>query len=179
MSNKKVIALAGSNSSTSINKRLVKFAASLLENASVEVLDLNDFDLPIYGVDLEKSSGIPENALRFKEFVNNSDGIMISLAEHNGAYAAVFKNIFDWISRTPGKAWAEKPMLLLATSPGGRGGSSVLDIAAKRFPYNGGQVIETFSLPLFNEKFDDNNGVTDEVKSKELKKKVELFESAL
>ena len=47
------MAFAGSNSKTSINKQLAKYAASLVENAEVTTLDLNDFELPVYGMDLE------------------------------------------------------------------------------------------------------------------------------
>ena len=54
---KKVIAFAGSNSSTSINKKLAVYAAGLLENVEVTILDLNDFDMPLYGIDLEKKPG--------------------------------------------------------------------------------------------------------------------------
>ena len=51
-------------------------------------------------------------------------------------------------------------MLLLATSPGPRGGSSVLEIAKNRFPYQGGKVVGSFSLPSFNDNFDAEIGIT-------------------
>ena len=47
----------------------------------------------------------------------------------------------------------------MATSPGARGGSSVLDIATKRFPFQGGIVKGTFSLPTFYENFDAVHGI--------------------
>ena len=50
-------------------------------------------------------------------------------------------------------------MLLLATSPGARGGSSVLDIATKRFPFQGAEVKGSFSLPTFYENFNALNGI--------------------
>ena len=45
---RKIIAFAGSSSKTSINKQLVTYAANLFENASVEVLDLNDYEMPYF-----------------------------------------------------------------------------------------------------------------------------------
>jgi len=72
------------------------------------------------------------------------------------------KNIFDWASRINGKTFQEKPMLLLATSPGARGGSSVLEIATKRFPFQGGIIKGSFSLPSFNDNFDTDKGITNE-----------------
>ena len=50
-------------------------------------------------------------------------------------------------------------MLLLATSPGARGGGTVLDIAVKRMPFQGGLVKGSFSLPSFNENFDTEKGI--------------------
>jgi NAD(P)H-dependent FMN reductase len=100
-----------------------------------------------------------------KDFYNKlgtADLIIISFAEHNGAYAAAFKNILDWISRINGKTFQEKPTLLLATSPGPRGGSSVLEIAKGRFPFQGANVKGSFSLPSFYENFDVSNGIINE-----------------
>ena len=152
---KKIIAFGASSSSTSINKKLATYAASLFENCLVEILDLNDYELPIYSTDKEQKDGIPQLAHDFYNKLGTADLIIISFAEHNGAYSAAFKNIFDWISRINGKTFQEKPMLLLATSPGIRGGSSVLEIANKRFPFQGGIVKGSFSLPSFNDNFDD------------------------
>ena len=92
--------------------------------------------------------------------IKAADGIVISFAEHNGAYSTAFKNLFDWMSRIDGKLWSEVPMLLLATSPGGRGGQTVLDIAAGRFPYMGGNIAATFALPSFGDNF-SAEGITD------------------
>ncbi len=136
-----IIAFAGSDSKESINKQLAVYASSLVENTDVTVLDLNDFELPLYGMDYETAHGIPENAHKFLEKIKGSDGIVLSLAEHNGAYATVFKNIFDWMSRIDGKLWSDKPMLLMATSPGARGGATVLEIAKGRIPYMGGNIV--------------------------------------
>ncbi|WP_298496485.1 NAD(P)H-dependent oxidoreductase [uncultured Algibacter sp.] len=175
---KNIIAFAGSNSKTSINKQLSIYAASLVENVETTVLDLNDFDLPLYGIDLENEKGIPENAHKFLETIKSSDGIILSLAEHNGAYATVFKNLFDWMSRIDGKLWSEKPMLLMATSPGVRGGVTVLEIAKGRFSFMGGNIITDFSFPSFGDNFKDGKVINDDL-NKELKSKVELFKNAL
>lgn len=175
---KNIIAFSGSNSSVSINKKLAIYASSLIENVEVKILDLNDFDLPIYGMDLENEHGIPDNAHKFLNLIKESDGIVLSLAEHNGAYATVFKNIFDWMSRIDGKLWSKKPMLLMATSPGARGGATVLDIAKGRFPYMGGHIVSDFSLPSFGVNFSEGKITNDELNS-ELKSKVDIFKKAL
>ena len=55
---KKIIAFAGSDSKTSINKQLATYASSLVKNVSVEVLDLNDFEVSTYSINREQVSGI-------------------------------------------------------------------------------------------------------------------------
>lgn len=150
---KKILAFGASNSKTSINKQLATYASSLLKNTEVEVLDLNDFDVPTYSVDLEGKSGIPDNAQQFLNKITASDGLIISLAEHNGAYTAIFKSLFDWTSRIDVKLFQQKPMLLMSTSPGARGGQSVFEIAENRFPIHDANIVAKFSLPLFNDNF--------------------------
>lgn len=163
---KKVIAFAGSNSKTSINKSLASYAANQLTDVEVEVLDLNDFELPMYGFDYESEHGIPNNAQSFLDKIKASNGIVLSLAEHNGAYASVFKNLFDWMSRIDGKLWSDKPMLLMATSPGARGGATVLEVAKGRFPYMGGNIVSDYSLPSFLENFSEGRVVNEELNDK-------------
>jgi len=159
---RKIIAFAGSSSKTSINKQLVTYAARQFENASVEVLDLNDYEMPVFSVDKQNENGIHKLATDFYEKIGSADLIVISFAEHNGNYSTAFKNVLDWTSRINAKTFQEKEMLLLATSPGARGGSSVLDIATKRFPFQGGIVKGSFSLPSFNDNFDTEKGITNE-----------------
>ena len=145
---KKIIAFGASSSETSINKQLVTYAANQFENTTVEILDLNDYEMPIFSIDKEKN-GIPKLAHDFYNKLGTADLIIISFAEHNGVYAAAFKNIFDWTSRVNMKVFQDKAMFLLATSHGPRGGSTVLEIAKNRFPFQGGIVKGSFSLPSF------------------------------
>ena len=175
---KKIIAFAGSNNRESINKKLAVFAANKITSVQIKILDLNDFELPLYGIDYEKKFGIPENAHRFLDEIKNSDGIVLSLAEHNGAYTAVFKNMFDWMSRIDGKLWNNKPMFLMATSPGGRGGASVLKIAKERFSLMGGNVVAEFSLPFFEQNY-SFSGIADSDLRDSFSHEITKFEKAL
>ena len=175
---KHIIAFAGSNSKTSINKQLAIYAASLVEGVEVAVLDLNDFELPIYSMDLELSDGIPDDAHKFLNIIKSTDGMVLSLAEHNGTYATVFKNLFDWMSRIDGKLWSDKPMLLMATSPGARGGSTGLEIAAGRFGYMGGNIVGSFSLPSFGDNF-SNEKITNVELNNQLLEEVAQFTESL
>ncbi|GAB4163782.1 MAG: NAD(P)H-dependent oxidoreductase [Winogradskyella sp.] len=176
---KKILAFAGSNSRTSINKQLVTYASSLLKNVDVNLIDLNDFNAPMFGVDLESElDEAPESAHRLLNLIKESDGIVLSLAEHNGVYATVFKNLFDWMTRIEGNFLFKKPMLLMATSPGARGGQTVLSIAEARFPWHDGNIIDTFSLPSFDANF-ENGKITNEELNSELLTKVEKLQQAI
>ncbi len=156
----KILAFAGSNSKHSINKKLVTWVADQFTFGDVCFLDLNDFEMPLFGVDREAEVGIPAMAYEFAKHIDRADLLIISLAEHNGAYSVAFKNIFDWVSRIPNrKMFADKPIFLMATSPGRRGGKTVLKIAADRFPRNGGKIIGTFSLPGFEANFSTEKGI--------------------
>lgn len=173
---KKIIAFGASSSKQSINKQLATYVAKQFKNTEVEILDLNNFEMPIYSADKEKENGIHKLAQEFYAKLGTADLIVISFAEHNGAYSAAFKNVLDWTSRINNKTFQEKPMLLLATSPGARGGSSVLEIATKRFPFQGGIVKGSFSLPSFNNNFDVENGIINPDLKKELLEIVKSIE---
>lgn len=163
---KNIIIIGGSNSKNSINKILAIYTAEFLKDVVLTLVDLNEFKLPLFGIDLENEEGIHSEAKRLNGIFDWADGFVISLAEHNGAYSAAFKNAFDWLSRVNGKVWRDKPMLLLATSPGARGGQTVLDIAAGRFPYMGAKITGTLSFPLFFDNFKDGDVVDADLKSK-------------
>ena len=155
---KKIIAFGASNSPYSINKELASFAASKLNDVEVTLLDLNDFELPVYSPAIEKATGVPANARAFSTHIQNADGLVVSLAEYNGLHTAAFKNLWDWMSRlgTP-KIWHDKPMFLLATSPGRRPESNVMKVSKYLFPLFGANIISSFSLPSFNHFFKDGN----------------------
>ena len=175
---KNILAFAGSSSSTSINKKLATYAAENLENTSFNIIDLRDFSIPMYSEDEEKENGFPENAKKFNSLLDNSDGFILSLAEHNGSYAASFKNMYDWSSRIEAKIFREKPLLLMATSPGGRGGKTVLETGIQTFSRMGAKELVSFSLPNFYDNFKEGKIVNEELLTS-LKEKVNEFENSI
>ena len=158
---KKIVVIGASSSSKSINRTFANFAAKSLD-IECEIIDLvlSDYEMPIYSEDKQNNSGIPSMAISFKQKIFNSDAIVISLAEHNGSYTAAFKNIYDWISVIENDVWCSKPILLLSTSTGSRGGLTVLKLAHNRFSRNYKYDIPNFSLPNFKENFDKKKGIT-------------------
>jgi chromate reductase, NAD(P)H dehydrogenase (quinone) len=158
-----ILAVGGSNSTNSINRQLAQFAASLFENSTVTIYDLSKINIPLFSVQLESSIDRPLAVIDFAQEIDNADLIVISLAENNGSYNAGFKNLIDWTSRiTDRKVWNNKPMLLMATSPGGRGGAAVLETAMVYFPRMGADIKGSFTLPKFYENFDPIEGIIDQ-----------------
>lgn len=175
---KKILVIGASNSKNSINKKLALFTANQLEDVSLMEADLNELTLPIYSPDLEAEAGIPENAKKFLSLIDASDAIVLSLAEHNGLVTAAFKNLWDWASRVEVKLWKNKPMFLMATSPGGRGAANTLRVTKDLIPHFGGNVITDFSLPSFNKNFTEN-GIADDDLAADFKSKIELFQNSI
>jgi NAD(P)H-dependent FMN reductase len=154
----KIIAFGGSPSKNSINKKLATYGAGLFENAEVEVLDLNDYEMPLFSVDVEAVIGHHPLAKAFLDKIASADFIVLSLAENNGNYSVAFKNVFDWCSRIRKDIFQQKAILLMATSPGARGGGYVLEIAKNALPRYGAEIKVTFSLPSFDANFDVEKG---------------------
>lgn len=175
---KNVITIGGSTSRNSINKKLAEYAGDLLKTVNLIKVDLNDYEMPLFSIDIENEEGFPTSTIEFNNIIDKADGFIISLAEHNGAYSAAFKNSFDWLSRIDGKVWRNKPMLLLSTSPGGRGGQSVMELALSRFPHSGGKIIGNMTFPSFYDNFQHGEIVDPELKEN-LLGQVKNFEKAL
>lgn len=157
----KIVAFGASTSKKSINKSLATFTASLAKGATVEILDLNDFDLPLFSQDIEEAIGQPQAAQDFFDKITSADAIIISFAEHNGSYAAAYKNLFDWASRIDPKVYQNKPTVFLATSPGAGGAASVLASAEASAPFYGVDLKDAVSVPSFYDAYDaDTQKVT-------------------
>jgi NAD(P)H-dependent FMN reductase len=171
----KILAFGASNSKNSINSKLATYTVNKIAPDESIIIDLNDFEMPIYSEDREKIGGIPEKALKFKKLISECDGIVISLAEHNGAYTAAFKNIFDWISVVEKVVWCNKPLFLLAASNGSNGAKTVLQIAEERFSRQSNLIIPVFSLPNFSENFSEEFGITNQTLLNEIKKQIIEF----
>lgn len=150
----KILAFAATSSTKSINRQLISYATSQIQDADIEIININDYELPLFSEDREAELGQPALAKAFLDKIGNSDAVIISFAEHNGSYTVAYKNIFDWASRINPKVFQNKAMIMLSTSPGPGGASSVLASAVGSAPYFEGDVKGSFSLPSFYDNFD-------------------------
>ena len=174
-----ILSIGASSSSTSINQQLAYYAAHQVAGAKVTEFSLRELTLPIYSEDEEKQNGIPADAQGFLDAIRDHDAIVISLAEHNGSYTAAFKNIYDWASRAEQNVWQGKPMLLLSTSPGARGGATVMEAAKATFPRMGAKLTASFSLPNFYDLFSKPKGISDTSLNSQLHQAIKTFTESL
>lgn len=96
---KKILCFAGSNSSKSINHKLVTFSASQIVGQNVEILKLTNYALPIFSEDIEREKGYSINLKMLYNKIKEADALVVSVNEHNGMVSAFFKNTIDWLSR--------------------------------------------------------------------------------
>lgn len=157
-----IFAFAGSNSSTSINFKLVKYTSDLIEENEVNLMDLSNFSVPMYSADTEQAHGYPEKVVALNKDIKAADGLIISVNEHNSGPSAYFKNLMDWLSRVDKRFLEDKKIFLMSTSPGKRGAISSLTYVRDTLPRFGGEIVTTFSLPSFNDNFDSVKGILDE-----------------
>ena len=125
----KILAFAGSTRTESFNKRLVKVAAvgAKEAGADVTIIDLRDFQMPLYDEDLEKKDGLPSSTRKLKELMLSHHGFLISSPEYNSSISGVLKNTIDWTSRqgddeSPMSCFKDKVSGIMSASPGGLGG---------------------------------------------------------
>ncbi|MET6990771.1 NADPH-dependent FMN reductase [Sediminicola arcticus] len=170
-----ILAFAGSNSSSSINFKLVKYTADLIREKKVKLKDLSGFPLPMYSDDSENENGYPDEVVGFQKDIKEAEGLIISVNEHNGAPSAYFKNLMDWLSRVDKRFLEDKKIFLMSTSPGKRGAISSLTYVKDTLPRFGGEIMNTFSLPSFNDNFADEKGILDAALKKAHQETLEGF----
>ena len=167
----KIVVFAGSARSESFNKKLAATAASIAESKglTVTLLDLADFDAPVYNGDIEAEAGLPESMRRLKTILTSHDGFLIATPEYNGHVPPLLSNCFSWVSR---KENDEKSMIafegktagLMATSPGRLGGIRVLPRLRSTLADLGVMVVPGFvSVPSAMNAFDDEGVVSEDV----------------
>ncbi|GAC13430.1 NADPH-dependent FMN reductase [Aliiglaciecola lipolytica] len=173
----KIVAFSGSGRRDSVNKKVVAVAAKGAEEAGAQVtiVNLEDFNLPIFTEDLEAEKGMDPNAQKFKELLMDSDGFLISSPEYNSSYSALFKNAIDWASRkiegeTPLQAYRGKVAGIMAASPGSIGGMRVL-VTLRMLMENLGTMVLPDQKAISDafSKFDENGKISDEKIEKALK----------
>lgn len=180
---KKILLFAGSNSSTSINKKLIKYVADNIKEAETEIINLEDYEPPMFSVDIEKEITSPESIQKLVKKFRNYDGFVVSTPEHNHIPPAFLKSILDWLSRVhlhifedEPRYFEDKPLLLLSTSPGKGGATRSIEHVEYLLSFGKPKLIGKFSLPSFNHNFEDGK-ITDQELDQKLKDLIKKLES--
>jgi chromate reductase len=125
----KVLAFAGSTRRDSFNRKVLSIAVRGAEaaGASVTVVELADYEMPLFNEDLEAIAGLPDAAKRLKELFLAHQGLILACPEYNSSITPLLKNTIDWVSRKlPGEgglaAYQGKVAGLVSASPGALGG---------------------------------------------------------
>ncbi|MBC6436785.1 MAG: NAD(P)H-dependent oxidoreductase [Rhodobacteraceae bacterium] len=114
-----LLGLCGSLRAGSFNRKLMLEAARLFDPATFVDADLR---LPLYDGDLEVASGIPAAVQALADQIAGADAVVIAGPEYNKMLSGVLKNALDWLSRTQGNPWRDKPVAILSATNGRAGG---------------------------------------------------------
>lgn len=159
-----VLGIAGSLREGSINRQLLRAAASLMPDGAT--LTIAEYaDLPLYNGDLYVDDQPPAPVLRFMDAIGNADGVLIATPEYNYSIPGVLKNAIDWASRPAYRSvFAGKDVAVMSAAPGMLGGvraqahlkGVLLGMAARPFPH------PEVCVPRAKEKLEGDT-ITDEV----------------
>lgn len=148
----------------SYNKKLIRVAAKAVQEHSfceVDLCEFNDFQIPVYDGDLEKSN-FPKGVQELGKKCSEADAIIISCPEYNGSMPGPFKNAVDWLSRLDPVPLKKKHIFFLGATPGNL--ATVRGNIHLRVPFHilGSFVYpEFFGLPKADEAFDADGNLKD------------------
>ncbi len=176
--------LAGSIRKESYNRKLAKYAYEYAKElgADAKLIELKDYDMPLYNGDLEEEKGVPENAKKLKKEFADCCGFFIANPEYNSSITPLLKNTLDWISRKSEKdeanliAYTGKVAAMAAASPGALGGLRSLLVLRMMLSNIGVHVMpDQVAVPAAHNVFDEKGDIKDEKYAKMVKNLVKNF----
>jgi NAD(P)H-dependent FMN reductase len=143
------------------------FQQYLEENdlATTEILDLKEYNFPLFEGTLETLQNPPENVLDFANKIQTADGIIIVSPEYNGGIPASLKNVIDLLY----DEWHGKPISISTVSSGIFGGSQLLiSLQFTLWKIGVWTVTSMFPVPKVATTFDEKGGAIDKTKTDQL-----------
>ncbi len=126
--------------------------------AKVEILDLNEYNFPLFDERLRFQKSPSAEMLDFSEKIKAAEGVLIVTPEYNGGYPASLKNAIDLLY----EEWYRKPVAISTVSDGSFGGSQV--ITSLQFSFwkiRAWTVPAMFPVPKVRDSFDENGNPSD------------------
>ncbi|MFG5382927.1 NADPH-dependent FMN reductase [Yoonia sp. R2-816] len=114
-----LLGISGSLRKASTNTMLMRNAAEIF---NADTFIEGDINFPLYNGDLEEASGIPAAVQTLADQIAAADAVIISTPEYNKAISGSLKNALDWVSRTKGGPWKDKPLAIMSAAAGRAGG---------------------------------------------------------
>jgi len=114
-----LVGICGALRAESSNRKLMHEAARLYGGDFLEA----DIRFPLYDNDLEDHDGIPAVVQSLADQIAAAEAVIIAAPEYNQSLSGVLKNALDWVSRTRGAPWRDKPVALLSSAAGRAGGA--------------------------------------------------------
>jgi len=137
--------------------------------ATTEILDLKEYNFPIFDERLSKQKNPSEQALEFAKKIRLSDGIIIVTPEYNGSYPASLKNSIDLLY----DEWKRKPISLATVSATVFGGSQVvIQLQSLLWKIGAWTIPESLSISKVQEVFDELGNAKDKI---EMNKRTDTF----
>lgn len=167
MADPKLLGISGSLRADATNRKLLREAARLFGPCEYTEADLN---LPLYDGDLESAHGVPESATTLANAIAAADGVLISTPEYNKGPSGVLKNALDWVSRTEGQPWSNKPVAVMSAAAGRAGGERAqMILRGYMLPFRPRVLAgPELHLAASGQQFDENGRLTNEFTIKDL-----------
>ena len=135
--------------------RVALFFKNYLEDnklASAEILDLKDYNFPLFDERLRHLPDPAPEVLQFAEKIRSADGVIIIAPEYNGGYPASLKNVIDLLT----DEWRRKPVAISTVSDGSFGGTQVItSLQFVLWKIRAWTVPAMFPVPSVNKTFDE------------------------
>jgi len=130
--------------------------------ASVDILDLYDYQFPVFEERLSFQKNPLPKTLEFAQKIKSADGVIIVTPEYNGGYPASLKNVVDLLL----DEWKRKPVAISTVSAGAFGGTQVItSLQFTLWKIQAWTVPAMFPVPKISESYDEQGKPTDKAGS--------------
>ncbi|WP_028981428.1 NADPH-dependent FMN reductase [Sporocytophaga myxococcoides] len=120
--------------------------------ATVEILDLLEYNFPLFDERLRFQPNPTPQMLDFVSKVKNADGVLIVTPEYNGGYPSSLKNVIDLLY----DEWYRKPVAISTVSGGSFGGTQVItSLQFTLWKIRAWTVPAMFPVPTIDKSFDE------------------------
>jgi len=126
--------------------------------ATVEILDLNEYQFPVFNERLKYQPNPAPSVVEFAAKIKSAEGVIIVTPEYNGGYPAALKNVTDLLY----DEWRRKPIAIATVSDGSFGGTQVItSLQFTLWKIRAWTVPAMFPVPKVGDNFDENGNATD------------------